>query len=55
MFQKAKKFVELLGIEPDRVALEWVSSAEGGRFAQIMTEFTEKIRNLGPSPLKNVN
>jgi F420-non-reducing hydrogenase iron-sulfur subunit len=44
-----------LGLEPERVALEWVSSAEGGRFAQIITEFTERIKALGPSPLKKAN
>jgi len=55
MFQKTKKIVELLGIEPERIALEWVSSAEAGRFAQIVTEFTERIKKLGPSPLRKAN
>ena len=55
MFQMTKELIELLGLETDRIALEWVSSAEGGRFAQIMTDFTEKIKVLGPSPLKKLN
>lgn len=55
MFQKTRELVELLGLGHDRVALEWVSSAEGSRFAQIMTDFTERIKELGPSPLKMVN
>ena len=37
----------------DRVRLDWVSAAEGNRFAQIVTDFTEHIRTLGPSPVKN--
>ena len=37
----------------DRVRLDWVSAAEGNRFAQIIREFTEHIRKLGPSPVKN--
>ncbi len=37
----------------DRVRLDWVSAAEGNRFAEIVTEFTEHIRKLGPSPIKN--
>jgi coenzyme F420-reducing hydrogenase delta subunit len=37
----------------DRVRLDWVSAAEGNRFAQIVSEFTEQIRELGPSPVKN--
>ncbi|MEW6620082.1 MAG: hydrogenase iron-sulfur subunit [bacterium] len=38
------------GIEQERFRLEWVSAAEGQRFAQVMTEFTETIKKLGPSP-----
>ena len=37
----------------DRLKLDWVSAAEGNRFAQIVNEFTEKIRKLGPSPIKD--
>ena len=36
------------GINPDRLRLEWVSAAEGPRFVQVTTAFTEKIRELGP-------
>ena len=41
------------GIEEERFRLEWVSASEGGKFAQIVTEMTEEIRQLGPSPYKN--
>jgi len=34
-----------------RVHLEWISSAEAQKFAQVVTDFTEKIRTLGPNPL----
>ncbi len=37
-----------LGIERDRVALEWVSAAEAPLFAEKITRFTERIRALGP-------
>ncbi len=37
----------------DRVRLDWVSASEGNRFAQIVSDFTEHIRKLGPSPVKN--
>jgi F420-non-reducing hydrogenase iron-sulfur subunit len=40
--------MKILGFEVDRFRLEWISASEGKRFAQIMTEFTEQIRNLGP-------
>ena len=44
--------LEDFGIETERFRLEWVSAAEGPRFAQVVTEFTEQIRNLGPNPNK---
>ncbi len=43
-----KDLLEFVGIEGERLNLLWVSSAEGPRFAKEMTEFTEKIRSLGP-------
>lgn len=46
-----KRFLEFAGIDPERLCLKWVSSAEGPRFAQVVTEFVEKVRALGRSPL----
>jgi len=50
-----KKLLALTGLEPERLKLEWVSASEGQRFAQVVTEFTEQIRKLGPSPLSGTN
>ena len=36
----------------DRMRLDWVSAAEGNRFAQIVTDFTKHIQELGPTPIK---
>jgi F420-non-reducing hydrogenase iron-sulfur subunit len=44
--------LEDFGIEPERFRLEWVSAAEGPRFAQVVSEFTEQVRMLGPNPNK---
>jgi F420-non-reducing hydrogenase iron-sulfur subunit len=44
--------MEDLGIDPERFALEWCSSAEAPRFAEVVTEFVEKIKGLGPNPLR---
>jgi F420-non-reducing hydrogenase iron-sulfur subunit len=44
--------LEDFGIEPERFRLEWVSAAEGPRFAQVVSEFTEQIKILGPNPNK---
>jgi F420-non-reducing hydrogenase iron-sulfur subunit len=40
------------GIEQDRVRLEWVSASEGQRYADIVNDMTERVRALGPSPVK---
>ena len=52
MFKQTLELVKILGIDPKRIRLEWISSAEGTRFAQVATEFTENIKSLGPSSLK---
>jgi F420-non-reducing hydrogenase iron-sulfur subunit len=41
------------GIEEERFKLAWVSASEGPQFAKLMTEFTEQIKRLGPSPYKS--
>ena len=43
-----KKMLEPLGIEPERLRLEWISAAEGKRFVQVMDEFIDHIREMGP-------
>ena len=47
-----KRAISEIGLDPRRIRLEWVSAAEGQRFAKVITEFTEEIRKLGPNPLK---
>ncbi|MHA1130947.1 MAG: hydrogenase iron-sulfur subunit [Candidatus Helarchaeota archaeon] len=47
-FNKTRKIVELLGINPRRIRLEWVSAAEGQKFAHLVTDFTETLKELGP-------
>jgi F420-non-reducing hydrogenase iron-sulfur subunit len=36
-----------LGIEPERLELEWVSASEARRFADAVTQFTQRIQRLG--------
>jgi NADH-quinone oxidoreductase subunit E len=43
-----KKLMEHIGLDPERLRLEWVSAGEGIRFAGIMTDFTRKLKELGP-------
>lgn len=46
-----KKMMKQLGIEEERVRLEWVSASEGAKFAEVTNNFTQTVRNLGPSSL----
>ena len=45
-----KKLMDQLGIERERLRLEWISAAEGEKFANVVSEFTETLRKLGPIP-----
>ena len=47
--EEAKKFLELLGINPRRVRLEWVSASEGIRFKNVIEEFTQELIEMGPA------
>ncbi len=50
-----KILLKELGIDQNRLRLEWVSASEGARFKDIVEEFTEQIRALGPLKLKDWN
>jgi len=43
-----KIIIRQLGINDKRVRLEWVSASEGKAFAELITEFTNDIKRLGP-------
>jgi len=43
-----KKMLAQLGVEDERVRLDWVSASEGDRFVSIIDDMTEKVRALGP-------
>jgi F420-non-reducing hydrogenase iron-sulfur subunit len=49
-FDKTKNMCKLIGIEEGRIRLEWISAAEGARFASVINEFTDQVRALGPIP-----
>jgi len=50
-----RKLLALTGLELGRLRLEWVSAAEGQRFAQVVTEFTDQVKKLGPSPVSGAD
>jgi F420-non-reducing hydrogenase iron-sulfur subunit len=49
-FETTRRVLRLLGLEDERLRLEWISAAEGARFAAVIDEFTDQVRKLGPSP-----
>jgi F420-non-reducing hydrogenase iron-sulfur subunit len=49
---KLKKLIHILGLEDERLRLEWISTAEGGKFAETIKELVGQLKQLGPSPLR---
>ena len=47
-FELLQRMLRDLGIEQDRVRLEWISASEGDRVQKVCNEMTEQIRALGP-------
>jgi F420-non-reducing hydrogenase iron-sulfur subunit len=43
-----KKIMEHIGLNPERLRIEFMSSAEGNRFAEVVNDFVKKIKELGP-------
>jgi len=53
--EMVRHLLEEIGIEAERLAMVNMSAGMGDRFAAIATEFTEKIRHLGPNPIQTAN
>ncbi|MBT3302921.1 MAG: hydrogenase iron-sulfur subunit [Bacteroidetes bacterium] len=53
-FTLLEKFIDQMGIEKDRIRLEWISASEGKIFSALADEFTENIKELGPCKVKEV-
>ena len=52
-FNFLKMALKQLGVEEDRVKLAWISAGEGEKFSLLIRDMTEKVRELGPNPLKS--
>ena len=48
MMHLGKKLLERIGVSPERIRLEWVSASQGNRFAEVVTDFTSRLKQLGP-------
>ena len=43
-----RRMLTALGIEPERVRLEWIAASEGEKLRQVVNDMVERIRDLGP-------
>ena len=48
--EKIKALAKTLGLEEKRIALEWVSAAEGTRWGEVIDQSVAQVTALGPSP-----
>ncbi|MBI4297603.1 MAG: hydrogenase iron-sulfur subunit [Chloroflexi bacterium] len=48
VIKRSKKLLEQIGLNSERLRLEWVSASEGIRFAEVITNFTKQLKELGP-------
>jgi len=51
-FYLLKKYIQQMGIEAERLKLEWISASEGKQFAELVNSFTQTIKELGPCKVK---
>ena len=48
MMHLCRKLLTLIGLDPQRLRLEWISAAEGSRYAEVMNDFSQTVKSLGP-------
>jgi len=50
--ERLRRLLHTLGLEDERLRLEWISAAEGGIFAETIEEYVGQLKELGPSPFR---
>jgi F420-non-reducing hydrogenase iron-sulfur subunit len=50
-YMMLKTLLETIGIEPDRLRLEWVSASEASKYASVVNDFAKTIKELGPNTI----
>ena len=53
--ERIKEMLSEIGLNPGRVEMFNMSSAQGNRFAEVATEMTEQVIGLGPSPFRTMD
>ena len=47
-FALLRTMLDYVGISSDRLLVDWISASEGSKFQRLVTEFVERVRELGP-------
>jgi len=47
-----KELIQFIGISPKRLRVEWIATSEANKFSKVVSDFTEEIIQMGPSPLR---
>jgi F420-non-reducing hydrogenase iron-sulfur subunit len=48
MVHLCRRLMERIGVNPERLRVEWISASEGFRFAEVMNDFSKKLQGIGP-------
>jgi F420-non-reducing hydrogenase iron-sulfur subunit len=51
-YERLENVVKLLGLEKERMRLEWISAAEATKFAKVIREMVAEVKKVGPTPIK---
>ena len=46
--QLVKEMLQFVGVEPNRFRMSWVSAAEGAKYSEVIKDFVEDVKQLGP-------
>jgi len=52
-FKLLHKFTQQMGIEKERLRLEWISASEGKQFAELVNDMTKTLLMMGPNKVKS--
>jgi F420-non-reducing hydrogenase iron-sulfur subunit len=47
-----KEMFQFIGLSPKRLRLEWIATSEGNKLAQVVSDFSQEVIQLGPSPFR---
>jgi heterodisulfide reductase subunit A len=54
-FERLASTLERMGISPERFRVEWISAAEGQKYARVITEMDQMLKELGSERIKEEN